>query len=374
MSIENSENTENNNPLNTGEAVLNPMGINASFFDNLPSEGNVIKEEKTLTEEEKAEEERLALEKEEADKEEGNNEPPAKEEEPKKGDELKEGEEEEEDTIIHSIANAFEDVELEGEFETGAEGIISATKQIIAHKEKLAESKGVEKLYESLPVVKDVVEHMQRGGSLMSLIQQKQVEDFSKIVLTEDNLDEAERLFRIGLSQKGLEDTLIETLVNASKDEGTLLANGQASHQYLSKAQKEIIDTQIANEVKEKEDDEKEALKIETSIKELISSKKVLHFNLDDATATKLEKFALTDEREKAYAALTTEEWLGLDLQVMEKFKRINAGEEAKPTTKAVKFKVKKATPVGNKLHNGTSVATDSITNLGIKDAKDFFK
>lgn len=287
---------------------------------------------------------------------------------------------ENEDSVINVLGTAFPDM-LEGDFSDDAEGLVNATKKIAEKHKELGKQEGQTELFEQLPILKDVKEHIEKGGSLLSLIQQKQIQDFSKVELEEDNLELAERFYRQALQIKGNDEEDIEEMVNLAKDKGILFDKGKASKDLIVNKQKEFINNQIKQEqdelIAEQEADRKQL----ESLKTIISSKRINGLDIDSNTAKDLEDFISKIDnkgrtaRLQAYDALTDEEWLNLDMIVMNKFKDVK-GAKASTTAKPLKkFTItKKKETVNLNTGGGTKkVVQGELSKLGVDNLQDLF-
>lgn len=285
--------------------------------------------------------------------------------------------EEDEDLVEDSIINLLgtEYPSLEGEYEDTQEDVLRAVKTLIQKEREAAKAEGSTDVYKDMPILKDIKEHLEQGGSLVSLIQKQQVEDFSKVELTEETKEEVlERIYREALVFKGNDEEDIEEMIGNAKDAGKLLEKATKGKDILVKGQKQIIDKQIESERATKIAEDEEIEKEIKEIKAVIKSGKLNGFDIDTATASKLEKFAFDldkdgiTERERKYNALSHEQRLFLDMMVMEDFKPLVGKSIKAPQGTPIKLKVKKAKD------------TISLTNGGKKDAilstdtlRDFF-
>lgn len=283
--------------------------------------------------------------------------------------------EDDDDSVIGVVAEAFKDeFELEGEFEDNAEGLVEATKFIVNKAKEAGQKEGLENFFAKKPLLKEIDEHLEAGGSLLSLLQTQQLEDFSKIEIGDEDLDVAESLYRQALAYKGNDEDAIDTLVNAAKDKGIIVEKGKLGKDVLVTAQKAIVDKQVADEKKQKEDEILEVKKVEEKVKTVLASKKINGVDITPEEATRLEKFIFEKdskgetEREKKWANLTMEQNMLLDRIVMDDFKSVG-GKAITVKKEPLKFKVKKAAPTVNLNTGGTSIGT----KLGIKDARDLF-
>lgn len=292
----------------------------------------------------------------------------------------------EEDSVIHVLASVIGDeFELEGEFEDSEEGVKEVTKQIVQKSRDLGKKEGVEILYAKNPLLKDVAEHLEKGGSLISLIQTKQVEDFSKRELAEDDLEAQESMFRSALAYKGLDKDDIEDLVNTAKNGGNLLARAEQGKAFLVDKQKEIIEAQVKAEQEQRKAELQEAKETEDNIRAILGTGKIHGMEISSDVAKKLESFALTQDakgvtaRDTKWNNLTPEQWLTLDLIVMEDFKPVTNGKVVTPKTAPLKLRVKKAKPTVNLSSEGsggkiTKTGVDATLNkIGITDVRDLF-
>lgn len=375
---------ENNERVNLDTGSIEVPKAMESFLTNIPTKGNVeVKEEEPKKEVTKTAEE-LAAELEDPKKEDPKKEEETPEEENSENppkEEKKPEEDDDEDSVIHLMASSFKDIELEGEFEDSEEGLINVTKFIVAKKEEAAEIRGVENFLAKKPILKDISDHLDAGGSLISLIQSKQVEDFASIKLVEDDVTGLEKMYKQALLVKGVEEDEVEGLINAAKDSGQLFTRATKSQEFLTAKQKEVVDAQVAAEKKEFEAEKVRQASVIKQIGEVITSGKINSIAITPDQGKRLNDFTTKQdsqgrtERDKKYDSLTLEQWMALDLIVMENFSPLTGIKEKDiPTSKKVKFVVKKAKPTIDLNTGGAGKVSKALDSLGIDNARDLFK
>lgn len=384
MSVENNERI-----VNTNEEIVEVPKAMESFLAGMPKTGNVPNRE------EKPNQEKTSQEL--ADELAGEDKTPKGEEAPKEGEEgyvapvvapivpavPAEGNggddgEEALDSVIGLIASTYKDLDLEGEFEDDEEGLTSVVGQIVEKSKTIAATKALEDFFESKPLVKLVSDHLDQGGSLVSLIQTQQVEDFSKIELKEDDVTALAQMYSNALSAKGVDEDEIEAIVNSAKNEGVLFARAKKSQEFLTDKQKEIVNAQIKAEKDEHTAELNRQIKVKEDIAKLAVSGKINGVPISADQGKRLIDFTSKQnsqgktERDVKYEALTLEQWLFLDSLVMDDFKTMPGEKDRTPTKTPLKLKIKKAKPTVD-LNTGGG-ATAKLAQAGIKDPRDLFK
>lgn len=288
----------------------------------------------------------------------------------------KEEEEDDEDTVIHVVASAFEDYEIEGEFEDDAEGLVAVTKQIVTKAQEKAKQEGKDEALEEIPIIKQIYNHLKDGGSIISFLQGEELTDFSKIEIADEDIETAEKIYRTYLESKGNDEEAIETLVGAAKDSGKIIDKGKAAKTALVDSQKEILDKQVAKEKAEYQSYLQEEKKIEDNVKKMLSTGKVNGLEITAEVASKFEKFAFEKdakgktEREKKWENAPLELQVMIDILLMQDFKTVGAKTSTTVTKKPLKFKVKPSTRT---VDLNTSSGTNALGKIGIKSARDLF-
>jgi hypothetical protein len=384
---------ENGQTMKVGgtEAIVAPSGL-GKLFEGMPEKGNVeTKEENTNNQPSKEEQEKLDKEEQERkDLEQQESKPDDDNEFESDGKTKKvvqqtkkeeENENENEDSIIFSVVNKYDDIDLaELEVEDNEEGLLSVVDKIVEAKEKKAEEKAIQSLFTSKPILKTLADHLDSGGSLMTLIQRQAIQDFEGTELKEDDDEGLERMYRIGLEAKGVDDDEIEDLINAAKDTKSLFKKGTQAKDFLAKKQKEIVDAKEKAEKEEYQEDLRKQKLIEEEGKKIIKTGKVNGLELSTEQQERLEKFNYNvdkegkTERERKYDGLSDEQWLMLDALVMEDFKQLGAKKIEASTKKPIKLKLKKsATTVNLTSSNTKGLADGTLGKLGVDNVKQFF-
>lgn len=87
--------------------------------------------------------------------------------------------------------------------------------------------------YEEIEIVKDFYEHLNRGGSVdtFRVLQQKSTV-FQSMEIPRDNVDIAEQVLRQSMGLKGVQESMINIIVENVKDNGTIfdVANGELDY------------------------------------------------------------------------------------------------------------------------------------------------
>ncbi len=332
MANENIENKESSNEI-TDSGLLGKLFAGMENSDLLKEENQEGGEGKTETE---IEAERLEAERKQ--NEEGQETPEEKEtrEAQEAADKLEEEEGkkkaagqtvEDEDSVIVAARTRFGVEDLEGEFDETVDGLLDLTEKVIEKKEADARVAGRDEYLNNNPEIKLIAEHLDAGGSLVTLIQKQQVADYSKIEIKDDDIDTQEKFYRAALLAKNVDEDEIDGLVATAKDTGKLLEKGKAGKDFIVAQNQKIIDAQIKQE-QDAHKAELDSIKaIEDEVRKTIKSGNINGLKLSATEQAELENFALTKDatgkapRDEAYDKLTTEQWLLLDRIVMNGFK-----------------------------------------------------
>lgn len=264
------------------------------------------------------------------------------EQKPKEGGD----DDDDEDTIIGGFKSKYG--EVEGIFEDTTEGLESYFDKVLERREKEAQTAGVEDYLKANPAVAALDKHLKEGYQVGSFLRQQQFYDYNSIKLeagNEESEKTAERLYRAGLNARGLEEDEIELFISNAKDNGNMIELGEKSKVTLNKIQQKEIDALKQQEQEQLAQMEEENKKTEAEAKQIIKGGNLLGLKLVESEARKLEDFALSEKRQAAYDNLSMEEWLLIDMMVMNKFKSIGA-KAPSATTKQLKDLKKKSDKV----------------------------
>lgn len=322
--------------LNDGTEIVVPtISPLDKLLDNIPKTGNVTlptdvddnqetAEEKVQREtEEAAEADRLKKEEDEKTNQETN----------------KTNEVGDEDSIISEFKTEFG--EVEGEFEESTDGLKEYFKKVTPLLKAEGEKEGIQKLFQELPVVQELVTHLAAGYGIESFQKKFEAFDYTKLEVKEDDKELQEKLYRAALKAKGNTDDDIEDLVETAKDGGKLFDKAKTSITVLDGIEKAQIENIKKAEKVQSDAIAKEETETLQQIDTILKSGNLAGVKLSAEEIKELRAFGTVadekglTERDKKWNALSLEQMLLLDKIVMSDFKGL--GVSITPSNAKVK-------------------------------------
>lgn len=279
---------------------------------------------------------------------------------------------EQEDTPITLFDEYKTSFGLQGEYEASEQGIKDLLSDVVTS-EKFKEPI-INEFYENNLAHKALKEHLEQGYGLDSFIDSINAIDYSKIELTENNLEASKQLYANYLKAKGTEDDLIQDLLDTAETKGDeyLLEKGKVALAGLDKIQRESI---VAKANKEKKDllDAKEAEKKEwEQVKSTLSTGKVKGVELSKDEQKDLFDYANKPtkngktQREIDMESATIEEELFLDYIRKNKYNITLKGQS--PDNAAKKTKVDSVREILKKNNDRVRPALDGGANPEVEE------
>lgn len=139
-----------------------------------------------------------------------------------------ETQEEESSEALDAIKDFAESLGYTGEYEGDSLETLKSIAQNV-----IEGYKGKAEVFEKLPILNDLVQHLELGGSLQDFISQPQeTNHYQGIELEEDNVEDREQLFRIYFNGKVDSEEELQVLIDNAKEKGVFT---QRSNQILEK-------------------------------------------------------------------------------------------------------------------------------------------
>lgn len=293
-------------------------------------------------------------------------------------DKDKDKDKEVDDSIISVLKGKFG--EVEGEFEESLEGMTSYTEKVISKKVEEAKAEAQLEVFESKPLVKALVEHLEAGFGIESFMQETQLVDWDfqlkSLTNKEDELNEplAKQIFWMAREAKGMDKDEIQDAWDTAKDKGVVKERTEKSIEFLKKEQDKLVADQKALEKKAYDKQIEDNTKWLKGRKELYKSGKILGLDIPPEKMKELEKFTLEFDkkgesaRDKRIAAATDEEMALIDLMLANNFKDLGIKPKTVASNDAFK-KMKEAEAAKKKanLGGGTNLTTSERNNINVR-------
>lgn len=307
-------------------------------------------------------------------KEEPKEEPIKEDEEENEDDEEEETDEEPQENIITELASEFGDVDFgeETEFETEADAIKVYINKLIEKERSGTQSKAVEDLFKSQPVLKALHDHLSQGFGLESFLQEQEVTNFQSIDIDEATEDQQEEILRAYYRSRDIDNEEIDETLENLRDTGKLAIRAKTAHEKLVKAEQEEIKAQ---KQKEKEDHDTAVAKANKTREELntiLQSGKVTDSIVLSKEKTKILKDFIEGQTKEG-ASLRNETWKNLPLNklvlldylVATDFKDLNFTENTVKAklTKNIKIKSVKSSKDSTPTTRSSGVNIKSLFN-----------
>jgi hypothetical protein len=229
-------------------------------------------------------------------------------------------------TLAEKLGFTKED--LEEEFENLEDDSPETISKLFSKKEELVKEQALEEFLETAPDVKDLAMHLAKGLSVDSWRMEKQIEKISDDI-DEDDVDFQEKIVRQDLENRGLTGKRLTAALDAIKDDGELFKEAKAVLQSQKAAYEkhvEKVKLQEAKEAKMAEELERKTLK---EIDTVLKKQSIGGIKVPAKEVNEFKKFILSEEREKRYNTLSTEELMKLDYILWKNFDLGTLGKPA---------------------------------------------
>lgn len=244
--------------------------------------------------------------------------------------------------VGEDYTKAFEGLDFK---DNSVEGI----KKFNEKRDPLVKAEGYTELYEALPPVQSLVEHLSAGKGVESWLQKQTTTDWSKYELTEDKPETAENLVKSFYKSQELTDRKVSLIVDDLKDNKELFTEAK---DILTKLTERDKVAQAAIEAREVEATNKAKIAQAAVVKEItdiIKGGVIEGFTLPENERKGFASRVLSDERIKTYDKLSTGQSLLLDYlaEQMVAGKPLNLkGQVVKAAAAKKTFVVKKNNPM----------------------------
>ncbi len=239
------------------------------------------------------------------------------------------GGEGDEEPILETLASKF-NVELELDEDKATEDLDGIIHFFEKRDEQLLpelKKQGIQELFEALPVVQELVQHLAEGYGIDSFKAQIQTEQFKEIDVETAEEKELIRVYTNALKTKGIGDAEIEVLVESARDSGKLKENTKAGQDYLKGIEDEKIEKTKLSEKARNDAEAETSRKVNDTLKDYIKENKIGNIKITPEAAKRLEDhlFGKTKEgrskREEAWSNLTLEKQAILEHIIASDFK-----------------------------------------------------
>lgn len=207
----------------------------------------------------------------------------------------------------------FKDLDLEDDS-------IETITEFYNRREAVVQQSAINELFETIPEVKDLVTHLQQGGTVATWKEVKQAEEFNLDFAKEDIEGKTKFLMNVykekGLSEKAAKRA-IEALIDDDELDSEVTANATKLKETMSAAAKAKADAELAQAKK----DEEESIKVVNQVNNIVKTGKLSNAVIPDTERKSFNEFVLSPKLNEAYEALTLEQRLFIDYMVFKGFK-----------------------------------------------------
>jgi len=296
-----------------------------------------------------------------------------KKKEEKKDEKKDDDDDEIEDAVLGTLQTEFG--ELEGlEIEEDDDDLDKMKKYISKRDEVLipkTKKEGVLELFEQLPVVKDLVEHLVAGYGVESFRAQIQQDAEYKMIDIESADDAVlEKIYRDSLKARGTEEEEIEELVETAKDNGKLKDRSKKGQDYLKSQSDKKIEERKLIEKAESDQQKKDEKEFVDTITSFVKDQKIGNIKLTAEQTKTFEShmFGVTTEgksvRDVRWSQLTPEKLALLDYIIASDFKDLGLKEDNSEKTKKKYVINKKKDDATTKVDLKTRSASIDVKSL----------
>lgn len=215
--------------------------------------------------------------------------------------------EETEETVVEQLIKA-DGYELEPEFIEELKKDGDSQEALNKYTNKIAQIKADE-LFNSNPIVSSLHGHLANGGTFESFKKANTIDPFASMKLSEDTEESTlESVIKHDLSQKGVDDEDISSIIKTAKKDGKLFDKANKSHESISSRDKEKRQQVIQQEQQRIAQEKQAAQQEQDEILAMLDNNKLDRFSLPQ---TKLKEFkkAFTTPIDREGRTILDQKW-----------------------------------------------------------------
>jgi hypothetical protein len=198
---------------------------------------------------------------------------------------------------------------------------IDTIKKFYDKREEKVKQSAVNELFEAAPIVKDLIEHLQKGGSISTWKEEKAIDEMD--LSFEDKSDEEKTQFLIDVyKQKGISERRAKLLIEALKDDDEFEDEVEKEANRIKQALSEKINAKKQAEYEEQQRRQKEIEETVKTVTDIVKKGKLVNnYVIPESERKEFNNFILSEELGKKYQNLTYEQRLFLDYLIFKDFK-----------------------------------------------------
>lgn len=250
----------------------------------------------------------------------------------------------------------FKDLDIEDDS-------IETITEFYNRREKLVQQNTINELFETVPEVKDLVTHLQQGGSVATWKEVKQAEELQLEFAKEDVEGKTKFLMQV-YKDKGVSEKAAKRAIEALIDDDELDAEVETYANTLKEQKVKEASAKAAAELAAAKKAEEDSLKVVAQVNNIVKSGKLSNAVIPDTERKSFNEFVLSEKREQAFEALTLEQQLFIDYMVFKGFKvpGLVKTEAPKPEGKRVTIKSKGSSGEGG--GSGKEITLEELRKL----------
>jgi len=279
----------------------------------------------------------------EADSGEGNSIEPKGKQENNKGKGDDDGEHEEDSPLSYLAKQYGVDLEEDEDFKDLdlSDDSVDTIKTFFDKRENKVKQQAINELFEAAPVVKDLIEHLQKGGTISTWKEEQQVKEFN-LTFEEDDIEGKSNFLIDVYKQKGLTEKRAKLLVEALKDDDELDSEVEKEIKTIKTTREKEV---LAKKQKEEDDWKAEQKAIAETVEKVSNIVKkgtlINNFVIPEQERKQFNEFILSEDLSNKYEKLSYEQRLFMDYMVFKDFKlKALESKAAAPSTRGNKPRV----------------------------------
>jgi hypothetical protein len=256
-------------------------------------------------------------------------------------------------TPLSYLANVYGiDLEADEDFKdlNLADDSIDAIKSFYDKRETKVKQAAVQELFEAAPVIKDLIEHLENGGSISTWKEEQVTKEF-KLEFAADDIDGKAAFMIQVYKDKGISEKRAKLLVEALKDDNEL--DGEVEKEASAiKQQREqsVADKKKAEQAAYQQEIENTKKVVETVSGIVKKGALINGFVIPEQERKDFNQFILSDKLTEKYEALSYEQRLFMDYMLFKDFKvkALEAKQVATTTNNKPRVTLKSNSGEGN--------------------------
>lgn len=198
---------------------------------------------------------------------------------------------------------------------------IEAIEKFYGKREEKVKLSAVQEFMEEVPEVKDLVEHLTKGGSIKTWKQQQEAKELS-IEFDKDDIDGKANFMLEVYKAKGIPEKRAKLLVEALKDDNELDSELETEVTAIKADRKQKADLDAKREIEQAEAARKANEEVVTKISGIVKQGKLVNdYVIPESDRKTFNEFIFSEELPKRYETLNYEQRLMIDYIIFKDFK-----------------------------------------------------